>query len=136
MAHRRTTDAITEFDALASKKSPLESHCSPVELADSEAFAALVARIEELDQELNRMVTTFSEAALLKSSANDRSVSLSAAYRAGLVHTRAPTATTAATSPATIHAVEPVSSPVYSRPYRQMITAQPVVTTVRMVHPG
>lgn len=54
-------DAITEYYGLATKKALLESHCSPADLADSEEFAALEARMEALDTELSRMRHTLSE---------------------------------------------------------------------------
>lgn len=58
-------DALTEAYALASKKALLQTHCSAGELADSEKFAELEARIEELDRELTQMMNTFSEAQIM-----------------------------------------------------------------------
>lgn len=58
-------DTITESYRLASKKALLKTHCSQTELANSEEYAALEARIKELDKELNQMVSVFSDTQIM-----------------------------------------------------------------------
>lgn len=58
-------DAVTELYALTSKKALLEVHCSAAELNDSQEFAALERRIEELHDDLTAMMNTFSETQLV-----------------------------------------------------------------------
>lgn len=56
-------DAATEFGKLTSKKALAEAHCSPTELAESDQYAALEERMEELQSELNEMTNSFLEIA-------------------------------------------------------------------------
>lgn len=58
-------DTITNSYRLASKKALLQTHCSPTELAKSEEYAALEARIEALDQELNQMMSVLSHTQIM-----------------------------------------------------------------------
>lgn len=54
-------DAVAEHYRLAAKKAVLESHCTRGELEGSAAFAALDARLAELDTELSQIVDSLSE---------------------------------------------------------------------------
>lgn len=54
-------DAISELYALTSKKALLEAHHSAGELADSEKFAMLTARIDVLNRDMEQMLDTFSD---------------------------------------------------------------------------
>lgn len=54
-------EGITEYFALMTKKALLESHFSALELDDSEEYATLDARIDELEEELAQIATQFSD---------------------------------------------------------------------------
>lgn len=64
VAQEEYRDGIAELFSLTTKKALLESHCTAAELAASEEFAALEARIDELDSQLSHVVNRFSDTQL------------------------------------------------------------------------
>lgn len=57
----RYREAIDEFYALVSKRALLETHCSADELAASESYEQLRARIDELEREVSSLIETAPE---------------------------------------------------------------------------